>query len=366
MRLRKKHIAAAVLAVALCLGCTGCKSEEAKNTESLINKIDKTITLESESGIEQAEEAYNALADKSEVSNSQKLEDARSEYDALYKKEVAPIESAISDIPEIAQIGSDSQAESKIGKARSMYDKASDEVKAAVPNYDTLVAAENAFADISVKAAVDAINQIGDVTLDSEAAIDAASKAYQAVPTARRADITNYDVLTAAQSSLTSLKQEAAKQAVQQAMSRLQIDKDSVENRTWYQPASYPKYINSRTFMLPYLGEKDGQVWMRLVFDYAGDDWIFMDQAIINIDGEVAATVSFDYGDVQRDTAFGAKLSEVADIAPTDSQIEMLRKVADSTTTTIRLKGDYQRDFEVPAKDKQGIKDILAVYDSMK
>ena len=42
MRLKKKHIA---LSVAICVGTTGCKSEEVKNTEKLIKEIDSTITL---------------------------------------------------------------------------------------------------------------------------------------------------------------------------------------------------------------------------------------------------------------------------------------------------------------------------------
>ena len=36
MRLKRKHIAAIALSVAICVGATGCKSEEVKNTEKLI------------------------------------------------------------------------------------------------------------------------------------------------------------------------------------------------------------------------------------------------------------------------------------------------------------------------------------------
>lgn len=40
--IKEKHIA---LSVAICVGATGCKSEEVKNTEKLIKEIDSTITL---------------------------------------------------------------------------------------------------------------------------------------------------------------------------------------------------------------------------------------------------------------------------------------------------------------------------------
>ena len=362
----KKKIAAIALCVAVGLSCTACKSKEVKNAETLIGKIDKSITLESVDGIEQAEEAYNALgSEQSDVSNVQKLTDARAEYDALYQKEVAPIESAISEIPAENEIPTSDTAASLIGKARALYDKASDSAKEAVSNYGELETAEKVLEDAQVQAAIDAINQIGEVTSASGDLLDAAKAAYQAVPKTRRADITNYSVLTAAQGEYTRIQQEAAEQAKQQALARLTKKPDSVENINWYYPSSYPKYINVRNFVLPYLGERDGTMWIRLVFDYAGNDWIFMDQAIINVDGQVIDTINFDYSDVDRDVWTGAKLSEVADISPSTSQINTLRKIAESNTATIRFKGDKQCDFEISAKDKQGIKDILAVYDAM-
>lgn len=365
MRLRKKKIAVVALCLSIALSCTACKSEAVKNTESLIKDIG-TVTLESEESIEAAEEAYNALGDEQkDVSNAQMLADARSEYDSIYEKDVAPIEKAIDAIPEVNTIASTENAESLVGKARSMYDKADDVVKSAVSNYDVLEQAEKKISDMKVEAAVTAIDQIGEVSIQSSEALDAAKEAYQNVPKDRRADVTNYSVLTEAQSTYTKIKQEAEEQAKQQALARLTKKTDSVENINWYYPSSYPKYINTRCFVLPYLGEKDGHIWMRLVLDYAGNDWIFMEQAIVNIDGAVVDTINLDYFDIERDTSYGAKLYEAADISPTSSQIATLRKIADSDKTTIRLKGQYQKDFDVSAADKQGIKDILAVYDAL-
>lgn len=366
MRLKKSKIGVATLCLAACVSLSGCKSAEVKNAEALINDIGRNITLGSAAQIEEAESAYNALGEEQKnVGNAKKLENARSEYDALYQEEVAPIDDAINDIPKITEDSINQQTKSKIEKARSLYDGAEDDVKNAVANYDVLVAAEKEYNDITVKAAVDAINQIDEVTLSGEDKVNAAITAYQAVPVTSRVNVTNYDSLVAAQSALTRLKQEAAEKEKQQALARLTVKKDTVENINWYYPSSYPKYINTRTFVLPYIGERDGYFWLRLVFDYAGNDWIFMEQAIINIDGQVADTVDFDYMDVQRDTAYGAKLSEVADISPTNGQIETLRKIAESDNTTIRLKGTYQKDFVVSASDKQGIKDILTYYDAV-
>lgn len=363
MRLKRSKIAVAALCLAVCITCTGCKSEEVKNTEKLIKGIG-TVTLASGDSIEAAEEAYNALGDEQkDVSNAKKLTDAREKYDELYQEKVAPIEKAINEIP--SELVINSGTDTKIRVARKAYDEADDEVKAAVSNYDVLEQAEKKLSDMKVEAALTAIEQIGEVTAQSGDALEAAKTAYQNVPKDRRVDITNYSTLTEAQSAYTKIQQEAAEQAKQQALARLTKKTDSVENINWYYPSSYPKYINTRSFILPYLGEKNGRVWMRLVIDYAGNDWIFMDQAIINIDGTVVDTIDLDYFDVERDTAYGAKLYEAADISPTSGQIATLRKIADSNKATIRLKGQHQKDFEVSSSDKQGIKDILAVYDSM-
>ena len=365
MRLKKKHIAAIALSVAICVGATGCKSEEVKNTEKLIKEIDSTITLSSESAIEQAEAAYNALGEEQkDVSNAQQLTDARAAYDELYQNEVAPVEQAIASIPDESALLTDDNAEKLVEAARLSYIRASDEAQSLISNYSILENAEKILEDARVQNAIDAINQIGDVTLESAEMIEAADAAYNNVESTRRSDVTNYNTLLDARSAYSTLQQKAKEQARQQALSRLKKETDTVENRTWYYPSSYPKYINTRSFVLPYLGEVDGQLYMRLKFDYVGDDWVFFDQVIINIDGDVVDTIDFGYTDVERDTALYGHLYECADIAPTDRQIGFLRKIADSQKTVIRFKGNYAYDLTVSEKDKQGIKDILAVYDS--
>ena len=357
---RTMKVAATVLCISMLL-CTGCKSSEVKSTEELINSIGE-VTLESKDAIEAAQSSYDTLGnDQAKVENLQVLQDAEEKYNDILQSEAAPIEEAIAAIPQPVTI----EAADMVSRAESLYNKAKESVRNAVSNIDALNDAKKTLEDIKVQTAIDAIDQIGTVTLESQSAIDAASVAYQAVPTARKGDVTNYGVLADAQSAYTMLQKEAAELAKQQAAARLVKKEDSVENRTWYYPSCYPKYINTRSFVLPYLGEKNGHTYMRLIFNYAGDDWIFMDKAIINIDGEVYDTVEFDYFDIERDTAWGANLYECVDILPTDKQIEMLHKIADSSKTVIRLKGTHYYDLTISEKDKQGIKDILSVYDFM-
>ena len=354
-------------AVTLCLTaavlCTGCKSSEVKNAESLINKIG-TVTLDSGEAISTARSSYDALGNEQEkVENIQVLTAAESQYAGLLQHETAPIEEAIAAIPQPVT----SDAADAIGRAYSLYVRASDTVKDAVSNVDVLTAARNSLEDIKVQAAIDAIDAIGTVTLNSQDAIDAAKSAYGAIDASRQSDVTNYSTLQEAENTLSQLKKDAAEAAGKAAVAKLKTEKDEVEGITWYKPSCYPTYSNTRCFVLPYIGERNGQYWLRCKVDYANDEWVFFTSVIFSVDGVKRDTIEFDYGDVTRDTAFGAKLYEAADFAPTDAQIEILRDIANSEKTIIRFQGsNYYYDFTISAKDKQGIKDVLDAYEYLK
>lgn len=146
------------LALALCLCLCACKSEEAKNAESLISAIG-TVTLDSESAITAAEEAYAALSeeDKANVENYALLTDARSTY-------------------------------------------------------------EEAVAQAQIAAAQELIDAIGEVTLDSEAALTAAEEAYAALADAHKPQVTNAaklaDARVAYDEAVAAAKQEALLQSL--------------------------------------------------------------------------------------------------------------------------------------------------------
>lgn len=122
--------------------------------------------------------------------------------------------------------------------------------------------------------------------------------------------------------------------------------------------------MNSRSFLFPYIGVWDlGYIRIRLIYDYAGDDWIFFTKAIIVTD-EMRYTRSFDYFDVERETAVWNKLCEYIDVAADKDDLAMLRDIATSEKVTIRLQGDSRySDFTVSDSDKQAISDLLKLYD---
>lgn len=363
MRLRKIRIAVAGLCLAVAVTCTGCKSSEVKNAERLINDIGE-VTLSSGDAINAASSAYADLGDQqTKVENADTLTEAENAYNQLIKEQAAPIEDAINAIPQPVT----AECEDAVANAEKLYARSVDEVKAAVSNVDVLTAAQKSLEDITVQNAIDAIDQIGEVTINSQELIDAATAAYQNVPANRRSDITNYSALTDATGKINQLKKDAVEAAGKAAVAKLKKSTDEVEGITWYEPSCMPTYTNTRCYVLPYIGERNGNYWLRCKVDYAADDWVFFDHIIVNIDGEKRDTISFGYGDVTRDVSFGAKLCEVADFAPTSSQTELLRDISTSQKTIIRFEGDdYHYDMVVSDKDKQGIKEVLDAYEYVK
>lgn len=110
-------------------------------------------------------------------------------------------------IDAIGDVTADSEA--AIEAARKAYDALTDSEKSAVSNYELLIKAEAVYEAVAAAAAVEAlIEAIGEpeaVTKDSKAAIEAARKAYDALSAEAKALVTNYAKLTAAERKLAAL-----------------------------------------------------------------------------------------------------------------------------------------------------------------
>lgn len=168
-------------------------------------------------------------------------------------------------------------------------------------------------------------------------------------------------------SAESSSQTEEEKQAeIDAAFAKLTEHTDEVENTSFYTPSCYPEYINVRSFALPYIGEKDGRYGLRWRFNYTGDDWVFFTEAVINIDGEKAQTISFNYFQMNQQVFTGGVYENV-DVSPADNYISLLQRIASSEKTIIRFQGkDKRYDMTVSDADKQGIQDILDAYNLVK
>ena len=170
------------------------------------DKIDAIgeVTLDSENAIQAARAAYDALTEeqKAEVKNYNKLTAAEARLADL--QAAKPVEKLIDAIGEVTLA-----SESAIQAARAAYDALTEAQKAEVRNYGVLTAAEARLANQkAAKPVEDSINAIGEVTLDSEGAIQAARAAYDALTEEQKAEVKNYDKLTAAEAAYARLLAE--------------------------------------------------------------------------------------------------------------------------------------------------------------
>ena len=174
--------------------------------EKLIDAIG-TVTLDSEETIKAARDAYDALTEeqKAQVGNYQTLLDAEVKLADL--QAVDAVEKLIDAIGTVTL-----DSEEAIKAARGAYDALTEEQKAQVGNYQTLLDAEAKLADLKAVDAVEKlIDAIGTVTLDSEEAIKAARGAYDALTEEQKAQVGNYQTLLDAEAKLAQLKKDAEK-----------------------------------------------------------------------------------------------------------------------------------------------------------
>ena len=192
-------------------------AEAAADVEALIEAIGE-VTLDSEEAITVAREAYEALNENAQhkVTNLAVLEAAEEKLAQLKKAKededaAAAVEEKIDAIGEVTL-----SSEAAISEAREAYDALTEDQQELVENYETLTAAEEKLeqlkkeaSDAELASAVEEqIAAIGEVTLDSEKAIEAARKAYDALTDDQKELVENYKTLTDAEEKLAQLKKE--------------------------------------------------------------------------------------------------------------------------------------------------------------
>ena len=198
----------------------------AKGVTDLIDAIGE-VTLESESQITDARNAYDRLTEAQKTLVGDKLATLEAAETKLAElKEAAAQadrEAAAAVDAKIDAIGTVTlESETKITEARAAYSALTDAQKVLVTKLAALEAAETklaelkeaaAQADREAAAAVDAkIDAIGTVTLESETKITEARAAYSALTDAQKVLVTKLAALEAAETKLAELKEAAAQE----------------------------------------------------------------------------------------------------------------------------------------------------------
>lgn len=213
-------------------------------------------------------------------------------------------------------------------------------------------------------------DQIGEVTLQSESKLKSLRSQYNSAAEDVKKAVTNLAVLEKAEADYRALvAQEKARveEEGKAALGRLNTEEDRVNKITFYIPSAYPEYVDTRSYALCYIGlSGSSSPYLHVKYHYTGDDWIFWDKLTFLIDG-VNKYRTYSYSELNRDHERGV-VWEYADVGATDEDIQLFKSIAASGETIIRFEGDGGKryDLTVSQADKNAIKDILAAYEYLK
>lgn len=368
--MKKYLVVIMAVLMALCL-CACGKTEAVKAAEEKIAAIGD-VTLDSEKRISAAEKAVEKLSDDElkQLDKAEELKKARETYEELVlENKAAAVDSVIDQIGEVTL-----ESAEKIAAARQEYEAAPENVKGKVKGLAVLESAENALIMLRAQRVDELIDQIGEVTLESEKKINTAQQAFEQLTQTEKGQVKNATLLTQAEEKLAALQKqekEAKRTEALKLLDNMRLDEDKVRHLKFYYPKAWrfnsrgSWIADTRCFILPYIGmDNNGNVWMRVVYNYTDDDWVFFKKITVAADDERYYR-SFKYFDIVHDNG-GGKVWEYID---TDgaSDVAMLWAIVNSKETIVRFEGDdYSHDFTVKESDKQAIKEALLVYEGLK
>lgn len=366
--MKKYLVVIMAVLMALCL-CACGKSEAVKAAEEKIAAIGE-VTLDSEKRISAAEKAVEKLSDDElkQLDKAEELKKAREKYERLVESKAAVVDSLIVQIGEVTI-----ESEEKIEAARQEYDAVPASVKSRVKGLTELESAENMLIMLRAQRVDNLIDQIGEVTLESADKINAAQQAFNRLKKNEKAQVKNVSRLTRAREEFAALQKqekEAKRAEALKLLENMRLDEDKVRHLKFYYPSIWRVNQNEtwiadkRCFILPYIGMDDhGGVWMRVVYNFTNDDWVFFKKITVAAD-EKRYYRSFEDYDIVRDVDGGVR--EYIDIDGV-SDVEMLLAIANSKETIVRFEGEeFVYDFIVKEIDKRAIREVLLVYETFR
>lgn len=157
---------------------------------------------------------------------------------------------------------------------------------------------------------------------------------------------------------------QAERDAKSGALKKLKKTTDEFNGTTFYTHPAEPRYADTRSYLLPYIAEKNGNVALRVHLHYTADSWLFVDSAVFNVDGKITP-YNVPTSSWLRDN--DSEIWEWSDTPVTPQLRALLEEVANSNKTIVRFNGQqYYDDFTVTDQDKAAIRDVLAAEEILK
>lgn len=328
------------------------QTEEAKAVDKKIKSIG-AVTLESESAITEAEIAVEALleSDKAQLRYKKKLVNAREKYNQLViQDKIKTLEKRIDELVDITVTSKD-----LIDEVRFFYEEQEQAVRDGVTNYDKLIAAETLYEELIIANAIQKINEIGDDVNIFESTLPSAFVAFCDLNKEQMNKVSNADMLQEKITKYLSFKDNAK--------TKLEKEYDKFRDITFYKTSETFRFFKN-SYFTTYLASTDEEDFLHLIFHYAGDDYIFMNEAIVLVDGE---SYTIPLQNVKREyLSYFDFRYEHADVTATDIEYDILKKIINGKDVEIRLHGEYYKDFYVDLITQNQCQKIVDAFAGLK
>ena len=160
-------------------------------------------------------------------------------------------------------------------------------------------------------------------------------------------------------------KEKAEKERLANATKKMRVKVDDMNDVTWYYDKTSPQYTNYNGFYA-YIGTSKGsKPWLRLVIQYAADDWLFIERYIIKVDGQTYNITEHSYGEIKTDNGSGG-IWEWLDRKVGYSENQIIKAVANGKDVKIRFNGkDYYKDKTITQQQKAALRNVLDAYEAL-
>lgn len=151
---------------------------------------------------------------------------------------------------------------------------------------------------------------------------------------------------------------ELQKKQSQVALSKLSKRYDKFQDITWYSSSSSPRYRNYNAFYIYFGVSNNSKLPLRLVVQYENEDWLFIQSATVNVDGE-NYSISGDW-EQDHDSRIWEWIDETLD------DRAMIEAVINSKSAVIRFDGrQYYDNRTISAAQKKSLRDVLLAYNGL-
>lgn len=199
----------------------------------------------------------------------------------------------------------------------------------------------------------------------------ASNEVYEAKTLLDKADV-ELDKIKKEEEKTIEEQKKKNKILIEQAIKKMRIKVDKLEDITWYHDKTSPQYTNYNGFFI-YIGDRGyNYPTLRLRIQYKDSKWLFIQKYIIYVDGLKYKTIETEYGDVQRDNGSGGVWEWIDIPFNNDSQatvndFDIIRAIIDGKDVKLKLIGkQYSKVKTITQTQKNALKNVLDVYKALK